>query len=40
MPHNDDAYGRMTWDFHHGIPAREIVEREDGCISASKSRDY
>lgn len=40
MPHNDDAYGRMVWDFHRGIPAREIVEREDGCISAGKSSDY
>ncbi len=24
MAHNDDAYGRMMWDFHRGIPAEEI----------------
>ncbi len=28
MVHNDDAYGRMMWDLHRGIPAEEIVERE------------
>ena len=37
MRRNDDAYGRMMWDFHRGIPAREIVERDDGFISAGKS---
>ena len=40
MAHNDDAYGRMMWDCHRGIPAQEIVERDDGFISAGKSRDY
>ena len=33
MAHNDDAYGRMMWDFHRGIPAEEIAEREDGYIT-------
>ena len=28
MAHNDDAYGRMMWDFHRGIPAEEIAERD------------
>ena len=40
MAHNDDAYGRMMWDFHRGVAAREIVEREDGHISAGNSSDY
>ncbi len=40
MAHNDDAYGRMMWDLHRGIPAQEIVERDDGFISAGKSSDY
>ncbi|MDE2998496.1 MAG: methyltransferase domain-containing protein [Gemmatimonadota bacterium] len=40
MARSDDAYGRMMWDLHCGIPAREIVERDDGCISAGKSRVY
>ena len=24
MARNDDAYGRMMWDFHRGMPAEEI----------------
>lgn len=40
MSHSDDAYGRMMWDLHCGIPAQEIVERDDRCISAGKSGDY
>ena len=40
MAHNDDAYGRMMWDYHRGIPAEEIVEREDGYISAGISSAY
>ena len=40
MAHSDDAYGRMMWDLHCGIPAKEIVERDDGCISAGKSCAY
>lgn len=28
------------WDLHRGAPAQEIVEREDGCISAGKSHVY
>ena len=40
MAHSDDAYGQMMWDSHRGIPAQEIVERDDGFISAGKSRDY
>lgn len=40
MGNDNDAYGRMMWDYHRGIPAREIVERDDGFISAGKSRDY
>ncbi|MDP6041123.1 MAG: class I SAM-dependent methyltransferase, partial [Candidatus Latescibacteria bacterium] len=40
MARNDDAYGQMMWDFHRGIPAEEIVEREDGYISAGDSSSY
>ena len=40
MGNDNDAYGRMMWDCHRGIPAREIVEREDGLISAGKSCTY
>lgn len=38
MTHNDDAYGRMMWDFHRGIPSEEIVERE-GRIRRSLQHD-
>ena len=40
MAHNDDAYGQMMWDHYRGIPAEEIVEREDGYISAGVSSSY
>jgi len=30
-----DAYGRIVWDYLHGKPAREIVERDDGWIDMS-----
>ena len=40
MAHNDDAYGRMMWDFHRGMPAEEIVEREDGYITSGISSTY
>ena len=40
MTHNDDAYGRMMWDYHRGIPSEEIVEREDGYITAGISSTY
>lgn len=37
MAYNDDAYGRMMWDFHRGIPAEEIVERD---LSRKKGNRY
>ncbi|MDE2888412.1 MAG: methyltransferase domain-containing protein [Gemmatimonadota bacterium] len=40
MARSEDAYGRMMWDLHRGIPAQEIVERDDGLISAGKSCAY
>ena len=40
MAHNDDAYGRMMWDFHRGIAAQEICERDDGCVNAGNSTNY
>ena len=33
-PHND-AFGQLLWDFHRGVSAEEIVEREDGWIGAA-----
>ncbi len=40
MGNDNDAYGRMMWDCHRGAPAQEIVERDDGLISAGKSCAY
>jgi SAM-dependent methyltransferase len=31
----DDAYGQLIWDHYHGLPAQEIIEREDGWIGTS-----
>lgn len=35
----DDAYGQLVWDHFHGIPAQEIIEREDGWIGTSAGPD-
>lgn len=32
---DDDAYGQLIWDHFHGLPAQEIIEREDGWLGAS-----
>lgn len=31
-----DAYGREVYDFYHGQPAIEIIEREDGYVATSR----
>lgn len=31
----DDAYGQLKWDHYRGLPAQEIIEREDGWIGTS-----
>jgi SAM-dependent methyltransferase len=35
MSRHDDAFGHLIHDFHCGIPAREIIERDDGLIDVS-----
>lgn len=30
-----DAFGQLVFDYHHGIPAVELVERDDGWIAPS-----
>lgn len=30
-----DAYGRIVWDYLHGKPSNEIVERDDGWVEVS-----
>lgn len=32
---DDDAYGQLIWDHYHGLPAQEMIEREDGWIGTS-----
>jgi 2-polyprenyl-3-methyl-5-hydroxy-6-metoxy-1,4-benzoquinol methylase len=31
----EDAYGQMIWDYHHGKRPVEICERDDGRIDVS-----
>jgi len=35
-----DAYGRMVWDYLHGQSTREIVERDDGYFDTSGGAPY
>jgi SAM-dependent methyltransferase len=35
MSRHDDAFGHLIHDFHCGMPAREIIERDDGLIDVS-----
>ncbi|MEW5925468.1 MAG: class I SAM-dependent methyltransferase [Candidatus Zixiibacteriota bacterium] len=37
---HEDAFGHAMYDFLHGKPAREIVEREDGYIDVSPGPAY
>ena len=35
-----DAYGRMVWDYLHGQSTREIIERDDGYFDTSGGAPY
>jgi SAM-dependent methyltransferase len=35
LKHEEDAYGQEIWAYHQGREVFEIVERDDGYISAA-----
>jgi SAM-dependent methyltransferase len=36
LTRKQDAYGRLVYDYYHGIPAFELIERNDGWIAPSE----
>ena len=40
MKSNEDAHGHVVYDLYHGVPATEIVERDDGWIAASPGPSF